>query len=823
MKLSYLSLSLSLALSGAAFSSLILPMMSHADSNTTFSESSNVNPLREADVEYQALRNRWAESFLGDPAIAFDEKLQKMVSSTNNAAQVNWSSMSDSAERSLLWNDLSLNAQTDAGKKVLGANIRASYQRLFTMAKAYRLRGGALENDPQLLAAVIDGMAFLNRNYYKVGAKEWGNWWHWELGTPKDIHNILVILYEKLPLELITSHTQATRYFTPKATHLGAGEGADVSSNPQYRVSTGGNRTDNTLVVILRGVLDNNSAEIEAAMNALPQILEYIDQGDGFYADGSFLQHSDIAYNGTYGNVLLNGLGLQINLVAGSRWAATDPALQEIYPIIFKSYAPLLYRGTMMDFVNGRAISRPKEQGHHVGHMVIASLLHYVDGADEVTKVQLKTLIKNQIQQDSFINFFDSINHVGNYQKAATIVNNDVMQRDDDDEDADSQEGFFHFPAMDRVVFRDDDWVFSLAMHSSRLGNFECMNNENRTGWFTGDGMGYLYNGQLDSYHDFWPVVNPYRLEGTTVDDQLMLECDGQRNQIKGGRKTQMDWVGAVKLNDMGAAGMDFSNWNDTLTAKKSWFMFDEEVVMLGSNIQSSLNANVTTTVANRKLPDDLSTKIFINGKSWQPKVSESLELKSLTLRHRTIDDADLSYVFLKPTKVTLGQDQQTGDWRDIGTSSGLVSATFLTATIEQSDDNDQYAYVLLPDADRDDVAEFIDEMPIKVLRNDQLAHIVKHRDEEVIAANVWTNEPIALNHYVTAESKMAIMIAKEKQHDVIAISDPLQNQIKLALKFKKPVQIIEDKQNRLEQDKQGNMTVNVEGLKGESYLFMIK
>ncbi|MDA1380689.1 hypothetical protein PCI56_14345 [Plesiomonas shigelloides subsp. oncorhynchi] len=132
-----------------------------------------------------------------------------------------------------------------------------------------------------------------------------GNWWHWELGIPKDIHNILIVLYEQLPSELIQANTAATRYFTPLPTHLGAGPGADTSSNPKYRESTGGNRTDNSQVVLLRGVLDNNAAEINAAVTALSPVVEYVSTSDGFYTDGSFIQHYDIAYNGTYGNVLL--------------------------------------------------------------------------------------------------------------------------------------------------------------------------------------------------------------------------------------------------------------------------------------------------------------------------------------------------------------------------------------------------------------------------------------------------------------------------------------------------------------------------------------
>ena len=797
-----------------ALSTLIVPTFVFAQPNSAFIVSHQQSlPL----VEYQALRQRWAASFLGNATILFDETLKQTVITTNNAANRYWSSMLTAPTRTSLWSDVVLDDQTDVGKKVLGANLRTSYQRLFSMAKAYRLRDGSLQNNLALLNAVIDGMTFLNQHYYKVGAKEWGNWWHWELGTPKDIHNILVLLYDQLPPQLITAHTQATRYFTPEATHLGAGPGADVSSNPHYRLSTGGNRTDNTQVVILRGILDNNSAEIEAAIAALSPVLAEVTTSDGFYSDGSFLQHYDIAYNGTYGNVLLNGLGAQLDLVAGSPWQATDPVLKNIYPIIFKSYAPLLERGIMMEFVNGRAISRPTEQGHQVGHLVIASLLHYLDGADPQTKLRLQDLIKRQIIQDTSLDFFTSINHVGNYQKAKLLVADSSVNGEQ------QLQGFFNYPAMDRVVYRGDDWSFSLAMHSSRLGNFECMNNENKQGWFTGDGMGYLYNGQLDHYQNYWPAVNRYRLEGTTVDNQLMSDCGGQRNQIRGGRQTQMDWVGSVRFDDIGAAGMMFSNWSNTLTAKKSWFMFEDEIVMLGSDIKSTIQADITTTVMNRKLADRGSNTLYVNGKRWQPQLNQLLKLRTLTLSNDELDDSDISYVFLKPTTVTVDQQLRTGDWSDIGTRSGQVSANFISAEIAQTSTNDHYAYVVMPNANKDDVQDFIDEMPIKVRRNDNLAHIIIHKDEEVTAANVWTEQGVMITKQITAFSKMALIIEKDDRELEIAVSDPLQTQTTLHMKLTKPVQIESDAEQRLQLDSQGNLMINVEGLVGQSYHFVLK
>lgn len=245
----------------------------------------------EVALEFVRLRTRWAENFLGDPSAPFDVTLKKMVVSTNNNAQKQWSAMNTDAARLSLWDDVVLDKITPEGQKKLGAAIRTSYQRLFMMAKAYRLRDGNLQGNPQLLAAIVDGMTFLNQHYYQVGGKEWGNWWHWELAIPRDIHNTLALIYDDVEQQVITDHLAATRYFTPEATHLGAGPGVKWSSNPRYRVSTGGNRTDNTQVVLLRGILSHNENEVEAAIAGLPAVLQYVTDKDGFYQDGSFIQH----------------------------------------------------------------------------------------------------------------------------------------------------------------------------------------------------------------------------------------------------------------------------------------------------------------------------------------------------------------------------------------------------------------------------------------------------------------------------------------------------------------------------------------------------
>ena len=78
--------------------------------------------------------------------------------------------------------------------------------------------------------------------------------------------------------------------------------------------------------------------------------------------------------------------------------------------------------------------------------------------------------------------------------------------------------GSWIFAGMDRVVHLRAGWGFGIAMHSSRIYNFESINNENLRGWHSGDGMTYLYDSDLTQFsNSFWPTVDPQRLPGTTV------------------------------------------------------------------------------------------------------------------------------------------------------------------------------------------------------------------------------------------------------------------------------------------------------------------
>ncbi|MDK9580070.1 polysaccharide lyase family 8 super-sandwich domain-containing protein [Sneathia sanguinegens] len=65
-------------------------------------------------------------------------------------------------------------------------------------------------------------------------------------------------------------------------------------------------------------------------------------------------------------------------------------------------------------------------------------------------------------------------------------------------------------------------------MSSNKIKYYEAMNGENERGWYTGDGMLYLYNGDIRQFNDeFWSTVDPYRLPGITVDKAKREDASG--------------------------------------------------------------------------------------------------------------------------------------------------------------------------------------------------------------------------------------------------------------------------------------------------------
>jgi hyaluronate lyase len=497
--------------------------------------------------EFDTLRLRWRDMLtMGTNANPADPNYAGWISSIGSTAQTRWSTMNANVGRTNLWSDLD-DLANDSG------DITGTYERIKVMAMGHAVRGSILETNVALRAAIVDALDWMYANFYNESQSEYDNFFDWEIGTPLNLNDVTVLMYDDLTGTQIDNYMDAVNHFSP---------------TPDL---TGANRVWKASVVAVRGAIVKSSAKLASARDALNQVFPDVTAGDGFYSDGSFIFHDIFPYNGGYGAQLIETLGPLMQFLHDSSWEVTDPAQTNLFRWLYDSFEPFIYRGAMMQMVSGRYYTR-RGDDHLDGHDVLAPILRIAQFAPPADAAAFKSMLKHWIQADTYRDFIETQPPPYNVWAQAVMDDSNVGARGE-------LVRHFQFPHMDRVVHLRPGWGFGIAMSSKRIGNYESIRGENLRGWFTGEGMTYLYNDDLSHYSDgFWPTVNPYRLPGTTVDTQTRTNASNE------GYLSPNEWVGGASIQNLyGVAGMHRNAAANPATpsVRKSWFMFDNEVVCL--------------------------------------------------------------------------------------------------------------------------------------------------------------------------------------------------------------------------------------------------
>ena len=637
------------------------------------------------------------------------------LSSIANTANSDWSSMNTGASRTSLWSDLPLGS--------VSANIPSTYSRLQAMALAWATPGSSLQNNSGLAAAIADGLDWMNANVYTTTAVEYDNWFHWEISGPQDLNNIIVLLYPALSSTQISNYLAAVDRFSP------GGPGAT------YGWMTGANTSDKVLVVAMRGILGKDSSKLTSAQTNLSPVFLYVTSSDGFYSDNSFVFHNNIAYTGHYGLVLLGDIPKIVNLFQGSAWQITDPNLTNVFNWAINSFEPLIYNGAMMDMVRGRTVSWSYETEGNDGSSSLSAMRQIAQFAPTPTATA-----------------------ISNFVSSPRLAS-----------------GQFHFASMDRIVAIRTNFVFGISMSSSRIANYEAINNGNLHGWFQGDGMTYLYTGKTETQFssDFWPTVDPYHLPGTTV------ETNSHANAAGEAQVTDQKWVGGAQVaGTYGAAGMSMHSWNTTLFGKKSWFMFDNEIVCLGAGITCSGPAEVHTTAENRRLGVPITNSFVLNGVAITPTVGWTSNLSSATPAWIALGGAGGYYFPVGSSNLQATITANTGSWLQINAGDSSTSHTddYLKLWFNHglTPTNAGYAYVILPVMNTSSVSNYASSPDIVILTNSAYAQAVKKPALGVVAANFWTNGTSSAD-LITVNGQSSVITWESGNTLRVGIADPTQ------------------------------------------------
>lgn len=705
----------------------------------------------EAD-EYDELRARWLTVQLGtgyDPAA---EPFAARLQDTGDLARGFRDTMAPTADS--LWPGYAFDPP---------AGITQSYSRLWTMTRAQVQEGTGLTGDPDLLADTVRGLDHLAETIYHPSTTRYGNWWEWQIGSPRLLLDIVAALYDQLTEAQREAAYAAVDHFIP-----------DAMLDDYTGTSTGANRVDLCRSVALRGILGRSPEKIALARDALSPVFPYVTEGDGLYADGSFVQHLWVAYSGTYGQVLLDGLGRLFALLAGSAWEVRDPKKQIILDSVEHAFAPLIHDGLMMDSVNGRAISRGylraddrqvMRSDHFHGQGLIAAIALVAQGASPAERDRWHGMVKGWIERDTVTPIrtarqFDTDDLSRLYAVAASpvpAVPEPVAHR--------------LFTAMDRAVHRRPGWAANISMASERISYYECGNGENPRGWHTGAGMLYWWGpeGRTDQYTDwFWPTVDPYRLPGTTVSTKRLADRAGGE---WGEPKPAARWVGGATDGEFAAVGQHLKGLGSTLQARKSWFCAADTVICLGAGITARDGVPVETVVDNRNL-----------GESGT---------HSLTVRPGWAHlDGHGGWVFPAGGRLRTLREDRTGAWSDINTTSSTERRTRRWQTLwfdHGTDPTDaSYAYLLMPGAGRRALAaRAADPHWLSILANDNARQAVAIRSLGLTAANFWTAGTVGP---LTVDRPAAVLSRRRGRTATLTVSEPPRTGLPVELVWHHPV-----------------------------------
>lgn len=679
-------------------------------------------------------------------------------------------------------------------------NLRLAYQYLYEIALATRAPGSALEGDAAAARRVADGLAWLHERYFgDQSAGYYGNWHNWEIGIPTHVSRTLALLPEELRGELTAP------YIASMDAYLRNGKDGDVDLDSRFH--TGANLADITANRILQGALTGDDARVNKAIADQSTVFATIDpynlqhgNTDGYYADGSFIQHHSVAYTGSYGRALLTRVVQTLNMLQGVTSGSGDlPSV--VYRWITDGFAPLIFEGWMMEIVKGRAVSRTASGYTDLNVVVeaIADLTEHVEDA-----LPLKKYLKFLPAADTTA--FVSPGSIARY--AAVRADASIPAAD-----LNPPARSVAFNAMDRTVHRRPGYAFALARSSERISKYEYMSGENLMPWFQGDGAYYLYlsgedQGQVYGV-DYYTTVSPYRLAGVTAPveerrtvpelyGRLWYENPDHPLNFTSSSESQNTYVyfprgenafsGGATLGAYGVAGMvqsddvaytakqqgllpdDFVAYRNA-RATKSWFMFDDEIVVLAADVAGQGGRDVVTTVDSRiAAPGDAVTLTGErwDGRGWRPG-GAATPLRWLRYANGT-RRTSIGYVFLDRRPVAAGLETVTRSRRVVrtGNPDTAVTKNVFTATIAGEG---ELAYALVPNATEDALRRYA-RGPVSVLANNRHVQAVRHQKLGIIACNVFSKGPRQAGRLLV-DGPASVIVRESGGRTSVALSDP--------------------------------------------------
>lgn len=483
--------------------------------------------------------------------------------------------------------------------------------RIFDLSLAYTLKSSAYCSNSAVCKKIVDALSFFySRNPQST------NWYVHQIGNPQRLGRILIMMRngtEQVPTVLENNILERIK---------------ETGSDPLTR--TGANKADIAIHWVYRGCLTRNH---QVLAHGVEQVFEPLMMTtlEGLQHDYAYFQHGLQLYTGGYGVAFVrNTLNLAI-CTQGTGYELSSGKRNLLLTFFRDHYLSIIRGSTYMYNTVGRSVALSGGTG-----------ASYV--ANLVTKVR-------KIDPDNIAVYDAAILRLRSIKPADHQV----------------PERHFHYWRGDYTLVTSPEYTFDVRMASTRSCRNENGNNQNLKGYFLTEGA---YSIVLDGseYRNIFPVWDWAKIPGTTLPQMTTIPKPAQWE--KPGNAV---FAGGVSTGKYGVTTyhMDNSDFSVNTEAKKSWFMFGEEIVCLGAGINATAAEAINTTV-NQCMQNGAAFVKYNGSESYVQIGSTAIYADNLDWIHHN----KIAYFFPSGGKVNLSFAPQSGSWYSISTTESKTALT---------------------------------------------------------------------------------------------------------------------------------------------------